>query len=160
MSERIKIGGLFERTNLCMIEILGIKDEPGSAGHIFKLFSKHNISIEFITSSFSTTGGGSMSLGMSDEHCHKVEELSFSIEELIKPDKIVKRPAIAMLTVYGPHFAEKPRVAEIFCTELGNNKVNILGISTSINSITCVINKCDLFQAKEAINLKFELPEY
>ncbi len=160
MSDRIKIGGLFERTSLCMIEILGIKDEPGSAGKIFRLFSEHHISVEFITSSFTTTGGGSMSLGMSDEHCTKVDELSIAIEEIIKPDKIVKRPAIAMLTVYGPHFAEKPRVAEIFCSELGRKGVNILGISTSINSITCVINKEDLISSKEAVNLKFELPEY
>jgi aspartokinase len=66
---------------------------------------------------------------------------------------------IAIVAVYGPHFREKPTISGKVCEQLGKYNINILGISTSISSISCVIKDEDLENAQESLLEVFELPE-
>ena len=65
---------------------------------------------------------------------------------------------VAIIGIYGPHFREKPSIAGRMCSALGRRKVDILGISTSFSSVSCVINNNKTEEAKEAILSAFDLP--
>jgi aspartokinase len=45
------------------------------------------------------------------------------------------------------------------CAQLGKYKINIMCISTSISSISCVIRETDLADAKKALLEAFEMPD-
>ena len=85
--------------------------------------------------------------------------------EIIKSQKngnnqqnVEEIPNISSLTVYGPHFREKPAISGEMCSTLGKTNVNILGISTSISSICCLIKDEDFDRAYDALLKVFQLP--
>lgn len=63
-----------------------------------------------------------------------------------------------MLGIYGPHFREKPAIAALFCVLLGNAGINILNLSSSISTISAIIDVRDLEKAKRVLLSEFELP--
>ena len=67
-------------------------------------------------------------------------------------------PNISTVTVYGPHFREKPAISGEMCSALGHANVNILGISTSISSVCCLIKEEDFDTAYHSLLEVFELP--
>ena len=75
----------------------------------------------------------------------------------VKSLKISKIEYVSILGVYGPHFREKPGIAAVFCSLLGEAGVNILGISSSISTISCIIDVRDFEKAKSLLLTEFEL---
>jgi aspartate kinase len=160
MSDKIKLGGLIERSHLCMLDIRGVPDTPGKAAELFKVFSDEGISVEFISHSMSGNGLSSVTICLSADFCPMVDHLVELLNDNVHPVEIVRFPKIELITIYGPHFVDKPAVATQLCVELGEDGVNILGISTSINSVTIVVDVEDIKTVKNAINRKFEMPTY
>lgn len=160
MSEKIKIGGVIEHKHLCLMEVIGISNEPGIAGGIFQIFSSRKIPLEFISQSQTSEGFGTITLCLSEKYCQDMEDIAQQLEKLFSPQKIHRNPAVMMLTIYGPHFADKPAVASALCTSLGDSNINIIGISTAINSINCVLAESDRKKARIGLESVFELPDY
>ena len=75
-----------------------------------------------------------------------------------KEQRVEEIPNVASLTVYGPHFREKPAISGEMCSTLGKANVNILGISTSISSICCLIKDEEYYRAYDALLKVFQLP--
>ncbi|MFB0546725.1 MAG: ACT domain-containing protein, partial [Anaerolineae bacterium] len=59
---------------------------------------------------------------------------------------------------FGPHFGERPGIAGVMFSALASVGINILAISTSISSLSCVINVSDMDEAVWALGEAFELP--
>jgi len=159
MINKIQIGGVMLRKNLSLIKILGIENAPNSGGHIFQIFGDAGISMEFISTSETTTGKGSLLICVENKDHEKAKSLIPKIEKEISPVRDTIHNSVAMMTVYGPHFAEKPSIAAAFCNALGTTNINILGVSTSVNSVTCVVNQRDVASAQRAIDACFEYPK-
>jgi aspartokinase len=153
----MKIGGIVEQGNLILYSITSLKDIPGAAGRILKLFAFDKINLQFITEGSLHKEYAFMSFCVDSEDGQRVDDLLHSQDEF-QSHLIRKREFVCMLGVYGPHFREKPGIAALFCSTLGEAGVNIMGISSSISTISCVIDVRDLEKAKEATLTKFELP--
>ncbi len=160
MSDKIKVGGIFSRKELCMMQIIGVPHQPGRAAAIFKIFSDRNMSLEFISQSETTKGMGAITVCTSSQFCPLMDEIEVEVTEKIKPGRIKRIPIVEMVTLYGPHFAERHSIATILCQALGSQGINIIGISTSVNSITCVIESKNAKRTREIIHDSFEFPEY
>lgn len=154
----MKIGGLVENDNLTLYRIVSIKDKPGVAGAILKLFAERNINLEYITESSTADGKAVMSLCVNSKLVEKFDELLKKNKELSKQAKIVKVEKVCILGIYGPHFREKPLLAAKFCKILGEAGINILGLSSSISSISSVIDCHERKKAKKALFKVFKLP--
>ncbi len=153
-----KVGGILSQSGLVMLKLLGIPNQPGYAGRILTVLGKENINLHFIAESEDIRNRGNITLCVSDaqntkalnllrKHSQDWDQITLSTEE-----------HIATLTVYGPHFREKPAICGNMCSTLGINNVNILGISTSISSICCLISDKDYDRAYSALLDVFELP--
>ena len=160
MSDKIKVGGIFQRQKLCMIQVIGIDNSPGAAAQVFKIFSNNGMSLEFISQSETTEGWGTITLCTSAKHCPVMDKVEVEVRSFIKPKVIKRNPSVEMITLYGPHFAERHSIAQTICSALGEGGINIVGISTSVNSITCVISTQDSYKALQVIQQTFEFPEY
>jgi aspartate kinase len=158
MPEKIKIGGLIHHSNMCMLEIVGIPDLPGSAGKAFSIFGNKDISLEFISETEASQGLSNISLCLSSKHCETTKSLNQRILEDTQARDIKTICPVDILTIYGPHFSSKPSIAARFCESLGKKNINMLGITTSINSITCVIHSDKLNLAQKAIHENFSFP--
>jgi aspartokinase len=60
--------------------------------------------------------------------------------------------------MFGPHFGERPGIAGVMFSALASVGINILAISTSISSISCLIDVDDMDEAIQVLEETFELP--
>lgn len=154
----MKIGGILENSGLTLYQITSTSDEPGVAGMILKFYAQRNINLEYITESATVRGTAVMALCIKDEFVPEVDQFVIENQESISFLKIKKTENVSTLGIYGPHFREKHSIAARFCSLLGAAGVNILGISSSISSVCCVIKTEHMEQARAAVLKKFELP--
>lgn len=152
----MKIGGFVEQKNLTLYSIV-LEDKPGSAAEILHLFGKKEINLSYITETSSPDNRAVLAFCVDTDVEDEIDKI---IQEDIefKSRAIKKREYVGIVGVYGPHFREKPAVAAKFCFTLGKAGINILGISSSISTISCVIDIQEFDRAKDALLSLFELP--
>jgi aspartokinase len=154
----MKIGGLVENSDLTMYRITSIKDEPGAAAEILRLFAREKISLQYITESCIPGDTAVMSLCVDTKQADRIDQLIAQYDQIKKQIKIKKIANVSVIGIYGPHFRDKPILAALFCKVLGDARINILGLSSSISSISSVIVSEQLRNAKNALLEEFELP--
>ncbi len=155
---KLKIGGILSQHGLVMLKLLGIPNEPGSAGRLLSVLGDANINLYFIAECEDRERQGNITICVAadqeEEALRLLAEYSRDWDEII----LSSDRAISALTIYGPHFREKPVISGTMCATLGKHKINILGISTSISSICCLIWDRDYDRAYSALLDVFTLP--
>jgi len=157
--EKITIGGMIELRNLMMVSVFALPDQPGSAGKVLIYFGQKGISVDFITESSNLEGLADLNfcIGRSNKSIitQTLQDLKIIIQA--KDCRIIE--PVSIISFYGPHFREKPAIAGKICQTLGAAGINILGISTSISSISCVVHDNQVDNARRAIKTNFDFPE-
>ena len=128
----MKIGGLVENSDLTMYRITSIKDEPGAAAEILKLFAQEQISLQYITESSIPGATAVMSICVYKREEESLDQLFSKNDQITKQIKITKISNVSVIGIYGPHFRDKPMLAAMFCKLLGDAGINILGLSVGI----------------------------
>jgi len=154
----MKIGGILENRGLTLYRIITNEDAPGAAGLILKFYAQRNINLEYITESGTINGSAVMAICIKDEFVEEVDSFIDDHKDAIESLKIIKIENVSTLGIYGPHFREKHSIAARFCTLLGSAGVNILGISSSISSVCCIIKTDQIEDGRNAVLKRFELP--
>lgn len=159
MQEKVKIGGTLESQQMIMVAILSAPNKPGIAGKVLSLLGSLNIPVEFITESANLDGKADITFCVQERFRAIIATNLETFKTIVGASSGQIIDNVAIISVYGPHFREKPAIAARFCSALGQADINILGISTSISSVSCVIAADQLPQARQAIDTVFTLPE-
>ena len=72
--------------------------------------------------------------------------------------KVTPDPEVAIVSIFGPDFRERPGIAGEMFEALASREVNILAISTSISTVSCVIESDRLETALVSLRETFDLP--
>jgi aspartokinase len=159
MVEKIVCGGLMERGDLCLVEVLGFDWRPGKACGILGKFGQAKISLNFLSIGNGPGGDKNMSFCMSTsklaEHRHLLDE----IQDEYAPTKIEARAPMVILTLYGPHFLEKHNLASEVFSVLCVEGINFHTVCSSVNSISVVVDNLDRDRTVECLRHKFVWPE-
>jgi len=153
----MKISGLIELKNLSLITVTALHDHAGLAGKVLEQYALNGINLEYITEG---SGKGScivMSFCVAENDRDRAVEIA---EELLEQGDIKTQQCIgdvAFIGIYGPHFREKPGLAHRLCHALGQIGINILGISTSISTVSCIIRSGDFEKARTGLLEYFDL---
>ena len=156
--KKILIGGILHNHDYTMLKIVGLPNKPGFAGKILTELGRADINLHFIAEGEDAQGLANMTICVSPDDAKKAITIVSSQRNGDQQQKVEEIPHISSLTVYGPHFREKPAISGEMCSALGHANVNILGISTSISSVCCLIKDSDFDNAYEALLKVFELP--
>ena len=156
--KKIKLGGIIEHKGLSLISIENIPDRPGIAGLTFQTLSQRGINIEFIIHCLNQQGLSQVVFCVSRAQEKEATVVLNEIKPRIgNPDFLVDSD-IAVVSIFGPHFRERPGIAGTFFSALNSKGINIRAISTSISTCSCVISSCDLLNAVKAIGEFFDVP--
>ncbi|MBO8129951.1 MAG: ACT domain-containing protein [Candidatus Marinimicrobia bacterium] len=158
-SNKIKISGIVKIKDLVLISVLGVSDRPGIAGEVMSALGENNINVVYISEGSNADDSADIYFCIKKDDLDKVKNILKDYFEKIKTRDIKYDTDVVIIGVYGPHFREKPAIAGRFFRALGSEHVNILSISTSISTISCVISKNDLDRTKKAIDKVFEIPK-
>jgi len=66
-------------------------------------------------------------------------------------------PDVAVISVFGPHLREKPKIPGLMFAAIASVGISPLAISTSISSVSCVVEDSQLDPALEVLNETFDI---
>jgi len=159
MTDKIQCGGLMERSDLSLVEVLGFDWRPGKACGILGKFGQVEISLSYLSIGNGPDGDKNMSFCLSTvklaEHRHILNE----IQEEFAPTKIEARAPVTILTLYGPHFLEKHNLASEVFSALCVDGIRTYTVCSSINSISVVVDATDRGPTVDCLRQRFVWPE-
>lgn len=155
---KIKIGGILENRSLAKIGVMSIADRPGVAGAIFGALAERGVNCPFIVHTIDLHNQDSIVLCVARKDLKAALKALADVQEAVGAEEVVYDQDVGMVSVFGPHFGERSGVAGTMFAALASANINILAISTSISSLSCIIDVQDMDEAVAAIEAAFDLP--
>ncbi|MBU0494003.1 MAG: ACT domain-containing protein [Chloroflexi bacterium] len=157
MADKIKIGGIIRNPQLALIGVIGLPDRPGAAGIVMNALGRRTLNVEFIAQGLGEQGRANLTFCVnSTDFESAIESLRQDIASEVKA--IVFMEDVASVAIFGPDFRQRPAIASQMFSALAQAGINIRAISTSISTVSCVVDQDRLEDALIAVNQTFELP--
>jgi aspartokinase len=155
---KVKVGGIMAHGGLAIVSILSFPDRPDIPGMILHAMGRQNINIEFVVHDIDIEGNGNMTFCIDQKYLEVALGVLEGVKSLIEARGISYHPNVATISVFGPHFRERPMISGLMFNTLGTVGINVLAISTSISSCSCVIQADQAEDAMRALHETFEAP--
>ena len=155
---KIKIGGIMQTTGLAKVGVMSIPDRPGTAGLIMSAMGEKGINVQFIVQCIDIRDNDHVVFCISEEELDDAKEILELVRSELGAEKVIQRPNVAIISIFGPDFRERPGIAGTMFSALVAEEINILAISTSISTLSCVIDADRLQDAVAAMRQTFDLP--
>ncbi|MBM4464752.1 MAG: ACT domain-containing protein [Chloroflexi bacterium] len=156
--EKIKIGGVIKNSNLAKIGIMGIPDRPGVAGAILSALGREGINVEFIVQCIDLNNQDHVVFCVAQDDLEAALDILEGIKPQLGAREVIHEPEAGIVSIFGPDFRERPGIAGAMFNALASVGINILAISTSISTVSCVINAHRLSDAVKVIKETFDMP--
>lgn len=158
MVEPIPIGGIMSHRRLCLVGVMSTPDRPGVAAQLFKALASVRLNAQFIVHCIDLENQSQIQFCVAASDRPLVQAAVGPVAEALGSMRVILTEPVAMLSVFGPDFRERPGIAAQAFDALGALGINILAVSTSISTITCVIDDAHYDAAMAAFHQAFELP--
>jgi len=156
--ERIKAGGILQSRGLCLVGVMGAPDRPGIVSAVFRTLGKERLNAEFIVVTIDLNNDAHIQFCISKKDSERVLESLRPVALNLGAQKVSECRDVALVSVFGPDFRERPGIAGVAFGALADAGVNVLAVSTSISTVSCVVAGEDCQVAVEALQTVFDLP--
>jgi aspartokinase len=156
--QRTKIGGIMQKRDLAKIGIMSIPARPGVAGTVFAALGARNINSPFIVHTIDLNGLDSIVLCVDRQDLSSALEVLEEVKTKVGAESVIYDQQVGMISVFGPHFGERPGISGQMFSALGAAGISILAISTSISSLSCLIDVNRMDEAVEVLCAVFDTP--
>ncbi len=156
--EKIRIGGIMQNAHLALLSVTAVPDRPGIAAAILSGLGDRKVNVQFIVQCIDQNQRDQVALCVDRDDIATAMETVDQIAPEIDAGKVISQPEAAIVSIFGPDFRERPGIAGAMFKALADNGINILAISTSISTVSCVIKSDDLESALNALRATFDLP--
>lgn len=152
--EKMLIRGVTKDTDVALVSILGVDDNPGVAFKIFSKLSAKNINVDIILQSFGRDGTKDIVFSVNKENGPVAVELlkDFSI---LDGAQILCDTNVAKVSVVGAGMESHPGTATKMFEALYDRGINIKMISTSEIKISVIIDLDEADRAVSAVHKAF-----
>ena len=156
--EKIKIGGIMQSDGRALLKIMSVPDQAGVASAVLEAMGQMEINIELLVESFDIDDCGNFSIVIDQKDLDQALNIIEEVKATIDAKVISYTPDVAVITVFGPHLREKPRIHGVMFSSIAAVGIGSLAISTSISSVSCVVEAQYLDTAVQALEEAFEVP--
>ncbi|UCB50572.1 MAG: hypothetical protein JSW56_06805 [Deltaproteobacteria bacterium] len=156
--DKIKIGGIMQSDGRALVKIMSVPDHASVAGTILAAMGESAINIELLVESFDLDDCGNFSLVIDQKDLDHALAVLEEIKPTIDAKVVSYTPDVAVITVFGPHLREKPRVHGLMFSSIASVGISSLAISTSISSVSCVVEGQFMDTAVQALRQAFDAP--
>ena len=147
--EGMLIKGVAKDTDVAVITILNVPDEPGTSFKIFGLLAQKNINVDIILQSTGRDGKKDISFTCAESEAETALRV---LRESAKFDQVTCDETCAKVSIVGAGMQSHSGVASKMFEAMSNNNINIKMISTSEIKISCIIDRDDADKAVSAIH--------
>jgi aspartate kinase len=157
-SEKIAVGGMLQTRGLVLIQVLGARKGPGVAGRTLSTLGRNGINVIGVASFADIHELGNICFAINKDDLDQALGLLQTIKEEIRAEKIDYLRNCCSVSIYGPHFSERPSIAGRMFDAIAEASIDIHMISTSISTVSCVIDEEQLQAAVEKLKDYFLVP--
>lgn len=154
----IEASGLIYKEHIAMVGLIGIPTHPGIGGRYFTKIADLGIHVELIVHLFDGDQCDHILICVEKNDLDATLEITNKIHEKIGSKAVVHDDNIALVCISSMDFDESQKIAGHMFKTLGDNEINIQGISSSVSSVTCMICADDLDKAVNILRQAFILP--
>ncbi len=158
MQTRIAAGGMLKFRDLCLIGVMSAPDRPGIGAAIFQALGNVAINAQFIVQCIDLRSRSHVLFCVAEEDAAETLGKIAPVAERLEAEQVSEEHHAALMAVFGPDFRVRPGIAGMAFGALARRGINILAISTSISTVSCVIRDSDFEAAEEALREVFALP--
>lgn len=155
---KVAIGGMLETRGLVLVKILGVRRGPGVAGSALSVLGKHGINVLCVVSSADAGGRENLTIAVEKDDLDQALGLLQAVAESIEADRIECVKGVALLSVYGPHFSERPAIAGLMFEAMAEAGIDIHAISTSVSTVSCIVDEEAMEGARTQVGQTFLVP--
>jgi len=152
--EKMLIRGVTKDTDVALVSILGVDDNPGVAFKIFAKLSAKNINVDIILQSFGRNGTKDIVFSVSKENGPVAVDLLKDFDA-IGDAQILCDTDVAKVSVVGAGMESHPGTATKMFEALYDRGINIKMISTSEIKISVIIDAEEADRAVSAVHKAF-----
>ena len=147
--EGMLIKGVAKDTDVAVITILNVPDEPGTSFKIFGLLAQKNINVDIILQSTGRDGKKDISFTCAEG---EADTALRALKDSAHFTDVSVDTTCAKVSIVGAGMQSHSGVASKMFEALSNNNINIKMISTSEIKISCIIDRNDADKAVSAIH--------
>lgn len=159
MSEAaIKIGGIIQKRNLAKLCLLNAPHQSDVTRKVFAALGGNGVNVSFIVHTVGLDGRDTLVLCVSDKQVSAALHVLEPVKEQVGAEALICNESVGMVAIFGPHFSERPGIAERFFAALQGAAIDVQAISTSISTLSCLIDSSEMDKAIQALKKAFEQP--
>lgn len=156
--EKIRIGGIMQNAHVSLLNVTSVPDRPGIAAAILGGLGQQGINVQFIVQSIDQSNRDQVALCVDRDDLPAAQDVLNRVVPGFESGQVITFPESAIVSIFGPDFRERPGIAGTMFEALADKDVNILAISTSISTVSCVITSENLETGLNALRKTFDLP--
>ena len=154
--EKMLFSGVQSNSEVALIAIKGIKNQPGIAAKVFGAIAEEKINVELILQSIGRGENKDISFVVAqDEADHAVETLKKAFDEA-NYEEIISDKEVGIVSIVGAGMMSNSGAASKMFEALNNRGINIHLIYTSEIKITVLIKESRVERAVEALKEQFQ----
>lgn len=141
--------------DITKIILEGVPDRPGIAAEIFLALGDRGFNVELVVSTGGSGGRADISLAVQRTQEEAIVRTLETIREEIGWMGLRTNSHVALVNVVGQHLSTEPGIAGRTFRALSSHGINIEAISTSMSSVTCLIDEDKVREALAALRSEF-----
>jgi len=156
--ERIKIGGILQSDGRALLRIMAAPAKSGAAGTLIGAMGDGGVNIELLAQCMDLDDNLNFTLVFDQKDLDQALSLVEGVKPQLRAEGVSFQQDVAVISVFGPHLREKPRVPGLMFSILAAAGLEPVAIATSISSVSCVVEGATLDAAVAALEEVFEAP--
>jgi len=155
---KIRIGGIMQNAHLALLNVTAVPDRPGIAAAILGELGRRSINVQFIVQCIDQNKQDQVALCIDRDDLQAGLDAVTQVAPDLQAGRVISYPEVAIVSIFGPDFRERPGIAGTMFDSLAAVGINIMAISTSISTVSCVIQSDVLEAALNSLRSTFDLP--
>lgn len=156
--KRVEASGLIYKDHIGMVGIIGIPTKPGIGGKYFSRLADAGIHVELIVNLFDGDKLDHILVCINRDDVDTTVEITQKVHEEVGSQSVIHDRQLALVCISSLDFDKSQVIAGHMFKTLGDNDINIKGISTSLSSVSCLVHADDLSKAVSVLRKAFILP--
>ena len=159
MEARNKVRGIAHDTDVAKITVVGVPDQPGTAGAIFEPLARANVSVDTIVKNVSANNITDLTFTVSRGDLLKAMSIVEPVVKSVGGKQCISDSTLAKVSIVGTGMQNTPGYAARMFRTFHEQGINIQLITTSEIRITCIISEDRVRDAVRALHQAFDLEE-
>jgi aspartate kinase len=152
---QFKASSIMLTLNVAKVGVMALPDLPGVAGAVLGAIGRRGVNAHFVVELSDNAHRSHIVFGVSENDLGEALAAMQDIADKVQASEVVHQRDVVLVSIHGPHFRDRPGCAAEAFAAIADAGVNILAISTSVSSISCVVERRHLDLVIESLQKHF-----